>query len=173
MIRVQLPVHLRNLAGAGKIVEIEVEAPVTPARIVDALEETYPALKGGIRDRNTGKRRPMVRYFACEEDLSHVPADTEVPEAVASGREPFIILGAISGGEGDEHPLPTKGFSRPATDALGVIGVTTLAGVARHTEREIASLHGMGPKGIRVLKAAMAEHGLAFAPASSTMSPDS
>ncbi len=98
MIRVQLPVHLRNLAGTGKIVEVEVADPVTPERIVDVLEATYPALKGGIRDRNTGKRRPMVRYFACEEDLSHVPADTEVPAAVVAGKEPFIILGAISGG---------------------------------------------------------------------------
>ena len=99
MIRVQLPVHLRNLAGTGKVVEIDVEGPVTPARIVDALEATYPALKGGIRDRNTGKRRPMVRYFACEEDLSHLPTDTEVPESVINGKEPFIILGAISGGD--------------------------------------------------------------------------
>ncbi len=99
MIQVQLPVHLRNLAGTGKVVDIEVEAPVTPERIVDVLEATYPALKGGIRDRNTGKRRPMVRYFACEEDLSHAPANLAVPDTVANGQEPFIILGAISGGE--------------------------------------------------------------------------
>jgi sulfur-carrier protein len=100
MIRVQLPVHLRNLAGTGKIVEIELESPVTPERIVDALESTFPTLKGGIRDRSTRQRRPMVRYFACEEDYSHLPVDTVLPDAVAAGREPFIILGAISGGEG-------------------------------------------------------------------------
>jgi molybdopterin synthase sulfur carrier subunit len=99
MIRVQLPVHLRNLAGTGKIVEIDLAAPVTPERIVDELEARYPALKGGIRDRNTRQRRPMVRYFACEEDFSHVATDTELPAAIASGKEPFIILGAISGGE--------------------------------------------------------------------------
>src|SRR4051812_20248576 len=98
MIRVQLPVHLRNLAGTAKIVEIDLKSPVTPERIVDVLESTYPALQGGIRDRATRQRRPMVRYFACEEDYSHVATDTELPESVATGREPFIILGAISGG---------------------------------------------------------------------------
>lgn len=98
MIRVQLPVHLRNLAGTGKIVEIDVPGPVTPATIVETLETTYPALRGGIRDRGTLRRRAMVRYFACEEDFSHAPPDTLLPEAVATGREPFIILGAISGG---------------------------------------------------------------------------
>ena len=100
MIRVQLPVHLRNLAGTGKIVEIDVASPVTPERIVDVLETSYPALRGGIRDRATRKRRPMVRYFACEEDYSHQDPGTELPEAVVTGREPFIILGAISGGAG-------------------------------------------------------------------------
>lgn len=98
MIQVQLPVHLRNLAGTGKMVDVEIDGPVTPAAIVDALEIAYPALRGGIRDRATNTRRPMVRYFACEEDYSHLPTETVLPDAVASGREPFIILGAISGG---------------------------------------------------------------------------
>lgn len=161
MIRVQLPVHLRNLAGTGKIVEIEVEAPVTPERIVETLEAAYPALKGGIRDRNTGKRRPMVRYFACEEDLSHVPGDTELPEAVATGREPFIILGAISGGETEPIGLPH--ISGPANRALQGAGITSLQDVARRTRKQIADLHGMGPKGLRMLEEALAHHNLTYA----------
>ncbi len=98
MIRVQLPPHLRNLAGTGKEVELDVAAPVTLAGVVGALETAYPTLRGAIRDHGTLKRRPMVRYFACEQDLSHEPDDTPVPDEVVSGKEPFIILGAISGG---------------------------------------------------------------------------
>jgi len=98
MIRVQLPPHLRTLARTGREVEVEIAAPVTPARIVDALEETYPVLRGTIRDHGTHKRRAMVRFFACEKDISHDSPDQPVPEAIAGGREPFIILGAISGG---------------------------------------------------------------------------
>lgn len=99
MIRVKLPVHLRTLAQVeGDEVQIEVEGEVTPKAILDALEAQYPMLKGTIRDHGTGQRRAYLRFFACKEDLSHQPADTPLPEAVASGKEPFLILGAISGG---------------------------------------------------------------------------
>ncbi|HYI25040.1 MAG TPA: MoaD/ThiS family protein [Thermomicrobiales bacterium] len=98
MIRVQLPAHLRSLAGVGREVEVDVADPVTPESIIDALEANYPALRGTIRDHTTHKRRAMVRYFACERDISHEPADTPVPEPIANGSEPFLIIGAISGG---------------------------------------------------------------------------
>jgi molybdopterin converting factor small subunit len=98
MIRVQLPAHLRALAKTGREVELEVATPVTPRTIIDALETAYPTLRGTIRDHGTHRRRPMVRFFACERDISHEPPDTPVPDAVATGREPFLIIGAISGG---------------------------------------------------------------------------
>ena len=98
MIRVILPYHLRTLAQVGAEVRLEVEAPVTPRSILDALEARFPMLRGTIRDHVTGERRPMLRFFACEEDLSHEPPDTPVPKAVASGAEPFWIVGAIAGG---------------------------------------------------------------------------
>lgn len=98
MVRVVLPAHLRTLAQSGAEVNLEVTGPVTQAAVLDALEARYPVLLGAIRDRRTGTRRPFVRYFACEEDLSHDPADTELPEAVASGREPFLVVGAMAGG---------------------------------------------------------------------------
>jgi molybdopterin converting factor small subunit len=98
MIRVQLPAHLRTLAKADREITLDLPAPVTTRAIVDALEERYPMLKGAIRDHVTHKRRPMVRFFACEQDLSHDSPDTELPEAIASGKEPFLIIGAISGG---------------------------------------------------------------------------
>ncbi|MGO4882506.1 MAG: MoaD/ThiS family protein [Bryobacteraceae bacterium] len=98
MIRVMLPAHLRNLAGVGAEVEIEVAAPVTQRAILDALEAHYPTLRGTIRDQVTGQRRPFVRFFACEEDYSHAPPDSPLPPAVASGAEPFMIVGAIAGG---------------------------------------------------------------------------
>jgi sulfur-carrier protein len=98
MIRVQLPTHLRDLAKVQGEVLLEVEAPVTPRRLLDALEAKYPMLQGTIRDHVTRQRRPYVRYFACREDVSFAPMDEDVPAAVASGREPFIILGAVSGG---------------------------------------------------------------------------
>lgn len=100
MIRVILPAHLRTLARVNdREVSIDgVAEPVTARSIVDALEATYPMLKGTIRDHQTKERRPMVRFFACEQDLSHDPIDTPLPDAVASGREPFWIVGAMSGG---------------------------------------------------------------------------
>jgi len=98
MIRVILPQHLRTLAHVGAEVQIEVEGPVTHRSVLDALEAHYPMLRGTIRDHITQQRRPFLRFFACEEDLSHEAPDALLPEAVASGKEPFLIIGAIAGG---------------------------------------------------------------------------
>ena len=98
MIRVVLPQHLRKLARVDGEVTLEVAAPVTQRAILDALEARYPMLSGTIRKHGTLARRPFVRYFACGQDLSHEPADAVLPEAVARGEEPFIVLGAIAGG---------------------------------------------------------------------------
>jgi sulfur-carrier protein len=98
MIRVILPQHLRTLAQAGGEVALEMEGPVTMRSVLDAIEERYPALRGTIRDQVTGQRRPFLRFFACEEDLSHEPPDSPLPDAVASGAEPVLIIGAIAGG---------------------------------------------------------------------------
>src|SRR5712692_7775579 len=98
MIRVILPYHLRTLAQVGAEVKLDVAGPVTQRSILDALETRYPMLRGTIRDHVTQKRRPMLRFFACEADLSHEPPDTPLPDAVASGAEPFFIIGAIAGG---------------------------------------------------------------------------
>jgi sulfur-carrier protein len=98
MIRIVLPPHLRSLAHLAGEVELEVAAPVTIRSVVDAVEARYPMLAGTIRDHVTKERRPFLRYFACQEDLSHHPIDTPLPEAVASGAEPLLIVGAIAGG---------------------------------------------------------------------------
>jgi hypothetical protein len=98
MIRVILPQHLRALAHVGSEVQIEVEAPITLRSVLDAIEARYPMLRGTIRDHVTQQRRPFLRFFACEEDLSHESPDTPLPESVASGKEPFLIIGAIAGG---------------------------------------------------------------------------
>src|SRR5262245_2640406 len=98
MIRVILPFHLRNLAHVDGEVALEVNDPVTQRAILDALEARYPMLRGTIRDHGTLQRRAFLRFFACEEDLSHEPPDVPVPEAVANGKEPFLIIGAIAGG---------------------------------------------------------------------------
>jgi hypothetical protein len=98
MIRVVLPYHLRNLAGAGAEVSLEVPAPVTVRRILDAVEARYPMLRGTIREYETGNRRPFLRFFACEEDLSHDSMDAELPVAITSGKEPLLVIGAIAGG---------------------------------------------------------------------------
>jgi hypothetical protein len=97
-IRVQLPYHLRNLAQVQGEVQFEMAAPVTLRAVLDALEARYPMLRGTIREHETGQRRPFLRFFACEEDLSHEPPDAPLPEAVAQGREPLLIIGAIAGG---------------------------------------------------------------------------
>lgn len=98
MIRVVLPAHLRILARAPGEVQLEVAGPVTQCSVLDALEARYPMLRGTLRDYVTQKRRPFVRFFACAEDLSHSPPDLPLPEAVASGAEPFLVVGAIAGG---------------------------------------------------------------------------
>ena len=98
MIRVVLPAHLRTLARTGGEVTIEIQGQATPRAVLDALEACYPMLRGTIRDHVTQQRRPFVRFFACEEDVSHESPDTPLPEAVASGKEPFLIVGAIAGG---------------------------------------------------------------------------
>ena len=98
MIRVVLPTHLRTLARVGEQVELRVEGAVTQQSVLDALEAAYPVLRGTIRDHATHRRRPFVRFFACEQDLSHEPADAPLPEAVVSGAEPYLVVGAMAGG---------------------------------------------------------------------------
>jgi sulfur-carrier protein len=98
MIRVALPFHLRNLAHVGNEVTLEIEGAVTQRSILDALEARYPMLQGAVRDHVTQQRRPFLRFFACEEDLTHQSPDAPLPEDVASGKEPFLIIGAIAGG---------------------------------------------------------------------------
>ena len=98
MIRVRLPAHLRTLARVPDEVALDIDGEVTIGTVLDALEAHYPVLRGTIRDQASRSRRPFVRYFACEEDISHEPADTALPDEVVSGREPFIVLGAMAGG---------------------------------------------------------------------------
>jgi hypothetical protein len=98
MIRVILPTHLRTLAHIGAEVELEIAPPVTVRSVLDALEARYPMLRGAIRDHGTLQRRPFLRFFACEEDLTHDSPDAPLPEAVTSGKEPFLVIGAIAGG---------------------------------------------------------------------------
>ncbi len=98
MIRVILPQHLRTLAHVGSEVQLELDGELTLRSVLDALEARFPMLRGTIRDQVTQQRRPFLRFFACEEDLSHEPPDAPLPDAVASGKEPFIIIGAIAGG---------------------------------------------------------------------------
>ena len=98
MIRVVLPAHLRTLAGVEREISLDVAAPVTQRSILDAIEARHPMLRGTMRDHITQKRRPLVRFFACQEDLSNESPDAPLPEKVAAGEEPFIILGAIAGG---------------------------------------------------------------------------
>jgi molybdopterin synthase sulfur carrier subunit len=98
MIRVVLPAHLRTLAQVKGEVRLEVEGPPTQGSVLDALEATYPTLRGTIRDRSSHQRRAFVRFFACEQDLSHDPPDSLLPDAVVDGKEPFLIVGAMAGG---------------------------------------------------------------------------
>jgi molybdopterin synthase sulfur carrier subunit len=98
VIRVLLPAHLSTLAQVGREVELEVAAPVTTERVLDALEDDYPMLRGTIRDQRTKERRPYIRYFACEADLSHDAPESPLPDRVANGVEPFVVLGAMAGG---------------------------------------------------------------------------
>ena len=98
MIRVVLPAHLRALARISGEVQLEVDPPVTQRTVLDALEARHPALSGTMRDQATKRRRPFVRFYACQEDLSHDPPDRALPDAVANGTEPFLIIGAMAGG---------------------------------------------------------------------------
>jgi molybdopterin synthase sulfur carrier subunit len=98
VIRVELPKNLQILAGVGRVVELDVINPVTQRAVLDALEQRLPALRGTIRDAVTKQRRPMLRFFACEEDLSDLSPDEVLPEAVAAGKEPLLIMGAMAGG---------------------------------------------------------------------------
>jgi sulfur-carrier protein len=98
MIRVVLPPHLRTLARVGGEVELEIASPVTQRSVLDALETRYPMLRGTVRDHVTQLRRPLVRFFACGEDLSHESPDAPLPDAIANGSEPFLVIGAIAGG---------------------------------------------------------------------------
>ncbi|MGC1293845.1 MAG: MoaD/ThiS family protein [Alloacidobacterium sp.] len=97
-VRVELPASLRLLAGVGREVKVSLDGPVTQRTILDALEENYPMLQGTVRDHTTKLRRPFIRFFACERDLSHMLPDDALPEVVATGSEPFLIIGAIAGG---------------------------------------------------------------------------
>ncbi len=123
MIRVMLPAHLRMLAQVKGEIELELDGPVTQATILDALEERYPMLRGTMRDHVTRKRRAFVRFFACEEDLSHESPDAPLPEAVANGKEPFMVVGAIAGGSKllVSHPHSTRAVGtvlfRPPADS--------------------------------------------------------
>jgi molybdopterin synthase sulfur carrier subunit len=98
MVRIVLPAHLRKLARVTGELTVEVAGPVTHGSVLDALEARHPVLRGTIRDHATHKRRPFVRFFACEQDLSHEPADTPLPDAVARGDEPYLVVGAMAGG---------------------------------------------------------------------------
>jgi molybdopterin synthase sulfur carrier subunit len=98
MIRVLLPAHLRTLARIEGEATLEITGPVTIGSVLDELEARYPMLRGTLRDQATGRRRPFVRFFACEEDMSHEPPDARLPGAVATGAEPFVVVGAIAGG---------------------------------------------------------------------------
>ena len=98
MIRVELPAHLRTLARVDREVALDVEGPVTQRAVLDALEARYPMLRGTIRDYGTEQRRPFLRFFACEQDLSHESPDAPLPAAVAAGEEPFLVVGAMAGG---------------------------------------------------------------------------
>lgn len=98
MIRVILPAHLKMHASLNGEVHLEIDGAVTQRSVLDALEDSYPMLRGAIRDHSTKKRRPFLRFFACQQDLSHEPPDAPLPEAVASGAQPFLIVGAIAGG---------------------------------------------------------------------------
>ncbi len=98
MIRVVLPYHLRTLARVGKPLLLQLDGPITQRAILDELETAYPVLRGTLRDHKTQERRPFIRFFACGQDVSHLPADAMLPDAIATGAEPFLIIGAMAGG---------------------------------------------------------------------------
>jgi hypothetical protein len=98
MIRVVIPPHLQRLAGVYTELKLDVEGPATPRSVLDALEARYPMLRGTIRDHATDKRRPLLRFYACEQDISHEPLDTALPDDVAQGKEPFLVVASVAGG---------------------------------------------------------------------------
>ena len=98
MIRVVLPAHLRTLARVGEEVQVRLDGPATLGAVLDALESSYPVLRGTMRGHDGGRRRPFIRFYACEQDLSHEPPDAPLPDAVTSGAEPFLVVGAMAGG---------------------------------------------------------------------------
>jgi sulfur-carrier protein len=98
MIRVVLPAHLRTLARGGEEVQVRLDGPATLGAVLDALESSYPVLRGTIRGHDGGRRRPFIRFYACEQDLSHEPPEAPLPDAVTSGAEPFLVVGAMAGG---------------------------------------------------------------------------
>src|SRR5260370_20425705 len=120
MIRVMLPYHLRTLAHVGAEVTFEIEGAATQRSVLDAVEARYPMLRGTIRDHVTGQRRPFLRFFACEQDLSLEPPETPLPDAVAAGAAPFFIIRDISGGVGVRRPTPYP--ARPRTPPLPLRG---------------------------------------------------
>ena len=138
MIRVQLPAHLRTLAQVGGEVQLEVEGTATLKSVLDALETRYPMLRGTLRDQVTQKRRPFVRFFVCEEDWSHESPDAPLPDAVAAGKEPFLVVGAIAGGAPKEDPRLAR--------------LTKICLALPETTREISGLHA----GFRVRKKSFA-----------------
>jgi len=123
-IRVEIPHHLRTLAQVSGEVSLQVPYPVTLCRVLDVLEIRYPVLRGTIRDHDSGQRRPFLRFFACSEDLSHISPDAPLPEAVVTGREPLLIIGAIAGGiarpgrRASRHPVrEEQRHSQPLSSA--------------------------------------------------------
>jgi hypothetical protein len=115
VVRVELPFHLRTLAQVNREVSLDVAPPVTLRSVLDALEARYPVLRGTVRDHGTQQRRPFLRFFACQEDLSHQSPDDPLPDAVTAGREPLLIIGAIAGGSG---PSASRASRKPKTAAL-------------------------------------------------------
>jgi hypothetical protein len=115
VVRVELPFHLRTLAQVNREVSLDVAPPVTLRSVLDALEARYPVLRGTVRDHGTQQRRPFLRFFACQEDLSHQSPDDPLPDEVAAGREPLLIIGAIAGGSG---PSASRASRKPKTAAL-------------------------------------------------------
>jgi molybdopterin synthase sulfur carrier subunit len=135
VIRVVLPPHLRTLARVDGEVALELEGPATLGSVLDALEARYPVLRGTIRDHVTHRRRAFLRFFACEEDLSHEPPETPLPPAVAAGKEPFLVVGAMAGGSGASGVAPPRGRRRRAglrrvLGAVVAIGTGLAAGSA-------------------------------------------
>ena len=119
MIRVVLPAHLRTLARVDGEVKVAVEGPATVRSVLDALEATYPMLRGTMRDQVTQQRRAFLRFFACEQDLSHDSPDAPLPDAVASGAEPLLVVGAMAGGSRNAGETPEEGGRRPARGSGG------------------------------------------------------